>query len=152
MENLVTISNNEVVVSSRQIAENFNKRHDHVLRDITTMEKDLPNFGEMFLEDTSPDAYGREQKVYLMNRDGFVILTMGFTGKAAMDWKIKYINAFNEMEKQLKTGNAKPLTESQEKRYAVMERNAKIKEAALWAKLAADSYRIGGIFIFRYSV
>lgn len=67
------------------------------------------------------------------------MLVMSFTGKAAMEWKMKYIDAFNEMEKQLKTGAVKPLTASQEKRYAVMERNAKIREAALWAKLAADS-------------
>lgn len=93
----------------------------------------------MFHETTYIAGTGKNYKMYLMNRDGFTLLAMSFTGAKALDWKIKYINAFNEMEKQLKTGNAKPLTESQEKRYAVMERNAKIKEAALWAKLAADS-------------
>ena len=36
-----------------------------------------------------------------MNRDGFALLTMGFTGKQALQWKIKYINAFNEMEAKL---------------------------------------------------
>lgn len=36
-----------------------------------------------------------------MNRDGFALLVMGFTGKAALEWKLKYINAFNEMQKQL---------------------------------------------------
>ena len=44
---------------------------------------------------------GQEYKEYLMNRDGFSLLVMGFTGKEAMEWKIKYINAFNEMERKL---------------------------------------------------
>ena len=39
--------------------------------------------------------------MYLMNRDGFTLLAMGFTGKAALEWKIKYITAFNAMEQQL---------------------------------------------------
>jgi hypothetical protein len=41
--------------------------------------------------------------MFYMNRDGFSLLVMGFTGKEALEWKIKYINAFNEMEKQLAT-------------------------------------------------
>ena len=40
-----------------------------------------------------------------------------------------------------KTGSytAKPLNESKTKRLAIMERNAKVREAALWAKLAEGS-------------
>ena len=37
-----------------------------------------------------------------MNRDGFSLLVMGFTGKEALQWKLKYINAFNTMESMLK--------------------------------------------------
>lgn len=40
--------------------------------------------------------------MYIMNRDGFSLLAMGFTGKKALEWKLKYINAFNEMERQLR--------------------------------------------------
>lgn len=40
--------------------------------------------------------------MYYMNRDGFSLLVMGFTGKKAIEWKIKFINAFNEMEKALR--------------------------------------------------
>ncbi len=104
MEKKIEVVNNngQLVVSSRQVAENFGKRHDHVMRDIVAYQKDVPNFGEMFYETTSPDAYGRAQKTYLMNRDGFSLLAMGFTGSKALEWKLKYIKAFNEMEKTLK--------------------------------------------------
>lgn len=98
---VLSMQSGEPVASSRQIAENFEKRHDHVMRDINAIKKDVPNFGEMFFETTAPDSYGREQRTYLMNRDGFTLLAMGFTGKAALEWKLKYIAAFNEMEKKL---------------------------------------------------
>ena len=98
---ILSTQNGEPVASSRQIAESFEKRHDHVMRDIDTIKKDVPNFGEMFFETEAPDSYGRPQRTYLMNRDGFTLLAMGFTGKAALEWKLKYIAAFNAMEKQL---------------------------------------------------
>ena len=108
MTELLIISNGQPTASSRDIAEHFGKRHDHVLRDIETLGKDLPNFGEMFFDTEIPDSYGRPQRAYLMNRDGFTLLAMGFTGKEALDWKVKYINAFNAMEQELR--NPKPMT------------------------------------------
>lgn len=108
MNDLLTISNGQPTASSRDIAEHFGKRHDHVLRDIETLGKDLPNFGEMFFDTEIPDSYGRPQRAYLMNRDGFTLLAMGFTGKEALEWKVKYINAFNAMEQELR--NPKPMT------------------------------------------
>lgn len=98
---ILSTQNGEPVASSRQIAENFGKEHRHVLRDVDTMKEDVPNFGQMFFQVETPDSYGRPQRTYLMNRDGFSLLVMGFTGKAALEWKLKYIQAFNEMEKKL---------------------------------------------------
>lgn len=98
---IISTQDGEPVVSSRQIAESFDKRHDHVIRDIDNLKRGVPNFGEMFFETEIPDSYGRPQRAYLINRDGFTLLAMGFTGKAALEWKIKYIAAFNEMERQL---------------------------------------------------
>lgn len=95
----VRIENEQMVTDSRNVSEVFGKRHDNVLRDIESIKKDVLNFEEMFFESTMPDSYGREQRVYLMNRDGFALLAMGFTGSEAMQWKLKYISAFNEMEK-----------------------------------------------------
>ena len=101
MDNLVSIKNNQVVVSSRQVAENFGKRNVEVLdkiREILSVE----NSTNEFFKETTYSYNGRMLPEYLMNRDGFTLLAMGFTGEKALQWKIKYINAFNEMEQQLK--------------------------------------------------
>lgn len=100
---ILSTQNGEPVVSSRQIAENFGKEHRNVMRDVDSLKKDVLNFEQMFFETETPDSYGRPQRTYLMNRDGFSLLVMGFTGKAALEWKLKYIQAFNEMEKKLAT-------------------------------------------------
>lgn len=107
MENLVEVKNNYVVTSSRQVAESFGKLHKDVLRNIHSLTSaqncaDVSKIREMFFETTEPDTYGRQQKIYYMNRDGFSLLVMGFTGKKALEWKIKYIEAFNRMEEALK--------------------------------------------------
>lgn len=104
MKNLVTLTgnSNQPVTTSKMIAEVFEKEHKHVLRDIDNL-KDVSNFGLMFFETTEPDSYGRPQRVYQMNRDGFSLLAMGFTGQKALEWKVKYIEAFNYMEQQLNT-------------------------------------------------
>ena len=98
---ILSTQNGEPVVSSRQIAESFEKNHRDVLRAVDNLKEDVRNFAQIFFETTVPDSYGREQRAYLMNRDGFTLLAMGFTGKAALEWKLKYIAAFNEMEKKL---------------------------------------------------
>ncbi len=98
---LVILKDKQAVTTSLQVAESFEKRHDHVLRDIENLEKDVPNFGEMFQETNIPDSYNRERKAYLINRDGFTLLAMGFTGKKALGFKIKYIDAFNKMEAKI---------------------------------------------------
>ena len=91
---------NQIVVSSKDVAESFSKEHKHVLRDIDKFQKDVSEFGLMFQESSYEDSYGRNQKCYLMNRDGFSLLAMGFTGQKALDWKLKYIEAFNALEKE----------------------------------------------------
>ena len=97
----------KAVVSSRKVAEIFNKRHDHVLRDIQNLVKLLPEFGEP-IKYFSPSTYkdrGKRYPEYILTRDGFALLAMGFTGKKAIAFKIAYINEFNEMEKKLKELN-----------------------------------------------
>lgn len=101
---ILSMQNGEPVVSSRQIAESFEKRHDHVMRDIEDIMKGLPKNGDtpMFYKtEYVHEQNGQSYPMYLMNRDGFTLLAMGFTGKAALEWKLKYIAAFNEMEKKL---------------------------------------------------
>ncbi len=57
---------------------------------------------KMFIESTYKAGTGKSYKYYEINRDGFALLAMGFTGKKALQWKLKYIEAFNLMEQQLK--------------------------------------------------
>lgn len=135
-------SNGQPVANSRDIAEHFGKDHNHVLRDIGALKKDVSNFGQMFYETEIPDSYGRLQRAYLMNRDGFSLLAMGFTGKAALEWKVKYIRAFNRMEQTIKTGKLpKPRTDPaiSAKRVQVMELNAKTRVAAQMLHLWSDA-------------
>ena len=112
MNGLINIENRDgqLVVSSREVAANFEKRHDHILRDIDNLIEGLPNFGEaskLFI----PTEYQHEQngqtyREYLLTRDGFSLLVMGFTGAKALEWKLKYIDAFNTMEQQLTNLNS----------------------------------------------
>lgn len=90
------------VTTSLLVAEKFEKEHFNVIRDIENLKKDVLNFEGMFFESTYSDSYGRPQRMYIMNRDGFTLLAMGFTGKKAMNFKLEYIQQFNQMERQLK--------------------------------------------------
>lgn len=95
-DNLVSVNHGQIVTNSRQVAVHFEKQHQHVIRDIENIvdkaeEKDASKIGRMFFETTMPDVYGRMKRVYLMNRDGFSLLVMGFTGKAALEWKLKFL-------------------------------------------------------------
>lgn len=106
MNELLTISNGQPTASSRDIAEHFGKEHKNVLRDIENLIGGLPNFEHtpMFFKTTYIHPQnGQEYPMYLMNRDGFTLLAMGFTGKEALTWKMKYINAFNAMEQELRS-------------------------------------------------
>ena len=77
----------------------FEKRHDNVLRDIKEFIVD-ESFGLLNFEEFSYiNSQNKEQPEYLMTRDGFTLLAMGFTGAKAMQWKIKYAEAFNTMER-----------------------------------------------------
>ena len=101
--NLVTIQEAKAVTSSLQVSNTFEKRHDNVLRDIENLKKDVLNFEGMFVESSYLDSYSRKHKMYVINRDGFTLLAMGFTGKKALQFKIDYINAFNKMEEYIKS-------------------------------------------------
>lgn len=101
---ILSTQNGEPVASSRQIAESFGKDHNHVMRDIKALEEGVSKNGQtpMFYKtEYTHEQNGQTYPMYLMNRDGFTLLAMGFTGKAALEWKLKYIAAFNAMEKQL---------------------------------------------------
>lgn len=94
-----------LTVSSRAVAEDFKKRHGDVLESIEKLQNQMDsteNSVEYFIPETYRDASGKYNKEYLLTRDGFSLLVMGFTGEKALTWKLKYIQAFNAMEKMLK--------------------------------------------------
>lgn len=99
---LVYISqNNEIVCDSLQVAKKFGKRHNNVMRDIRSLLK-IEQTKQMFnLSSYTEKQNGQVYQMYTMNRDGFSLLAMGFTGEKALEWKLKYIQAFNKMEKLL---------------------------------------------------
>ena len=103
MKQLVVIQNNQIVVSSKDIADHFGKQHKDVLENIHNILA-AENSATKFYQETTYQNRGKDYKEYLMNRDGFSLLAMGFTGKKALQWKLKYIEAFNEMEETLKQG------------------------------------------------
>lgn len=95
---ILSTQNGEPVVSSREVAKNFGKEHKDVLKAINNLVAQNCAAKSMFhLSDF--ENRGKKYPMYLMNRDGFSLLAMGFTGKEALEWKLKYIQAFNAMEK-----------------------------------------------------
>lgn len=93
----------KIVVTSLDVAETFEKRHDHVVRDIENVLKSLPENGETYFYKSTyiNEQNKQEYPMYFMNRDGFTLLVMGYTGEKAMKFKLAYIKQFNNMEKLL---------------------------------------------------
>lgn len=102
MNNLVFNQNGAALTNSLLVAEKFGKRHDHVLRDIKNLIDSTQNWGQLFVSTTYTDNSGKSNPMYIINRDGFTLLAMGFTGKKALEFKLQYIEAFNKMESELK--------------------------------------------------
>ena len=102
MNELTIIKNDQAVTSSLIVAEQFGKRHDHVLRDIDDIKGVTQNWGDLFQEETYIHPQNKQEyRMYYMNRDGFSLLAMGFTGSKALNFKLDFINAFNRMEMEL---------------------------------------------------
>ena len=104
MNELVFIQNEQAITTSLKVAEVFEKNHQHVMRDIRDLEKqikDTSKFGQMFSATQYADKYGRFQPMYEMNFNGFALLTMGFTGEKALKFKLDYIAAFDAMKNKL---------------------------------------------------
>ncbi|WP_041635944.1 phage antirepressor KilAC domain-containing protein [Macrococcoides caseolyticum] len=101
MNTLIKIENNSElgpVVSSRIVAEELSRRHSHVIRDLEKILLD-PNVGSVIFESKYKDVTGRTLKEYLLTKDGFILYMFNIQGHN--DFKMAYINRFNEMEKTL---------------------------------------------------
>ena len=127
MNNLVIMKDRQAVTDSLKVAESFDKKHKNVLQNIQNLAAENSATKKMFVESTYVNR-GKEYPMIYMNRDGFTLLAMGFTGKKALDFKLKYIQAFNEMEKQIR----QPKSE----RLEIMRKNSATKRAGVLYKIA----------------
>ena len=114
MNELVYLKNDKPVCSSLQVAEKFGKRHTHVIERIEKIiENDsTENSAQCFKASIYKDSTGKSNKMYVMDRDGFTFLVMGFTGKKVNEWKWQYIKAFNRMEKFIREKQTKTWIET----------------------------------------
>ena len=116
--------NGQILASSREVADRFSKNHKEVLRSIKNISKEISTaqFCALFKPSTYKASNGKSNPEYLLTRDGFSLLSMGFTGKEALEWKLKYIDAFNQMEEKLKSGTQ--LTEEERLKLQLFSKDA----------------------------
>jgi anti-repressor protein len=130
------------VTNSLLVAQKFRKQHKHVLTSIRDIISSAENSAQFFYLTTYKDSTGRSNEMYVMNRDGFSLLVMGFTGAQALKFKLEFIYAFNQMEKQLKAqipqSFAQALRLAAEQQEQLELKEAQIKEMEPKA-LFADS-------------
>ena len=103
----VSIHDGRPATTSLEVARFFGKQHQHVIRDITGLTDNCPesfsasNFGRA----SYLDEQAKNRPMYIIYRDGFMLLVMGYTGKKALAIKLAYIEAFNAMEEELDRKN-----------------------------------------------
>lgn len=120
----VVIEESRTLTTSLNVAKYFGKQHFHVVRDIEKLDVPEAFSTSNFGGSDYVDSRGKKQKMYLMTKDGFMILVMGYTGPKAMQFKIAFIEAFNYMEWKL----SQPARERETKLLAYYEREAVRKE------------------------
>lgn len=101
---LVIMKNQQATTTSLQVAETFEKNHRDVLKAIDDLKEGVAqNYADLFYEDEYIHPQNKQTyRQVIMNRDGFTLLAMGFTGSKALQFKLKYIEAFNQMETHIK--------------------------------------------------
>jgi Rha family phage regulatory protein len=141
MNELVQLKNDEAVCSSLDVAEKFHKRHDNVLQGIRGLLKNEDTHKMFKLSHYVEKQNGQSYPMYLMNRDGFSLLVMGFTGKAALEWKLKYIEAFNKMETIIREKSTETwLTSRQTGKLTRKSETDVIKELVEYAKAQGSTH------------
>lgn len=121
MNEIVYSKNNQAITNSLIVAEKFNKDHRHVLDAIRDLQRGCAenSADPMFQETTYVNEQNKQSyPMFIMNRDGFTLLAMGFTGDKALSFKIEYIKAFNKMEAYIKGNQNLPKTFAEALRLA----------------------------------
>lgn len=126
-------TNDQVLTNSLLVAEKFEKNHRDVLEAVRTIIRNAENSAvlSMFCESTYLNQQNKEQPMYVMNRDGFTLLAMGFTGVKALQFKMDFITAFNKMESMLKSDDYILMRSQQilQKRIEIAEQKAIMLQA-----------------------
>lgn len=107
---LVSCDGTRIYTTSRKVAAYFHKRHDNVFRDTEKLIAELADsdFSLLNFEESKYiDERGKSRSEYRLTHDGFALLAMGFTGREALVWKIKFLEAFNAMEAELQAVTAR---------------------------------------------
>ncbi|NDY56315.1 Rha family transcriptional regulator [Desulfovibrio sulfodismutans] len=139
-------------VRSVELAQHFGLKHKNVLRDIDDLTRKLPesfcrlNFEPTEAEVVVPASGGmRKDRAYLLTRDAFTLLVMGWSSQRAMEWKLKYINAFNALERAaLENARTEALAEGARAALAVTpERAAMLRKVVRYKGLGLSSVEIG---------
>ncbi|HEY0270120.1 MAG TPA: Rha family transcriptional regulator [Sphingomonas sp.] len=103
---VVTIRDGAAKADSRDIAKAFGKQHKDVLRKIGDLIEGLPHLnGRNFAPVEYPDEKGEMRRCYEMDRKGFSLVAMRFTGRKALAWQDAYTDAFDRMEQALAVGH-----------------------------------------------
>lgn len=122
MDELVVMKNQQAVTTSLAVAQAFDKNHKEVMRAINNKISSAQNcaqYKNMFAESFYQDLSGKQNKMYYMNRDGFTFIAMGFTGRKADEFKLKYIQAFNAMEEQIRNQSRLPQSPTEMLKLAI---------------------------------
>ena len=128
----VSLHDGRPATTSREVAHYFRKRHDNVVRDIRSIMDNCPEeFTALNFEVRNYlDQTGRSLPMYIIFRDGFTLLAMGYTGPEAIRFKLAYIEAFNRMEAELARRNRPALPAAPRfDEAAMLELAAEIREA-----------------------
>lgn len=122
MNALVIMKDRQAVTTSLQVAQVFGKQHKDVIEKIEAKISTAENSAllNMFARSEYKASNGKMNKMYYMNRDGFTFIAFGFTGRQADEFKLKYIQAFNAMEEQIKNQPRLPQT-TDEKIYLLLQ-------------------------------
>lgn len=94
--------NNSIYTTSKDVADKFGKRHADVLRAIENLATQNCVAKSYFHKSTYENRW-KQYPMYLVTQNGFTLLAMGFTGPDALEWKMKYMNAFNRMAEIIRT-------------------------------------------------
>ncbi len=138
------------VTNSLLVASKFEKDHKNVIQGIKSLLLTAENSAvkNMFAETHYHNSRNQKQPMYVMNRDGFSLLVMGFTGEKALNFKIDFIEAFNKMETAMKSLDPANLTkleilqmaiESENKAIALEAENKSLKPRAEFADRCLDT-------------